>query len=80
MPVEKSDVPDGVESPEVNFDVVLSWTPDVTVAWLKQVGLGSHQEAFLEKEIHGGMLFDIDGHKLKVRSKLHFSCYWYLVI
>ncbi len=75
MPVEKSDVPDGVESPEVNFDVVLSWTPDVTVAWLKQVGLGSHQEAFLEKEIHGGMLFDIDGHKLKVRSKLQFSCY-----
>ncbi len=39
MPVEKSDVPDDVESPEVNFDVVLSWTPDVTVAWLKQVRL-----------------------------------------
>ncbi len=39
MPVEKSDVPDDVESPEVNFDVVLLWTPDVTVAWLKQVRL-----------------------------------------
>ncbi len=38
MPVKKSDVPDGVESPEVNFDVVLSWTPDVIVELTKSLG------------------------------------------
>lgn len=52
---------------EVDLDYVLTWTPDVTAAWLGQVGLGGHRLAFFEKEIHGYMLFDIDGHKLKVR-------------
>jgi len=63
---EPSDVPDGSEAVEVDNEVVLTWTPDITVAWLKQVGLGSYQQAFLDKEIQGYMLFDIDGHKLKV--------------
>ena len=47
---------------EVDCDVVLTWTPDVTAAWLSKIGLGAHQQVFLEKGIQGYMLFDIDGH------------------
>ena len=70
-PVEEpSDIPDGPDLVVVDNEVVLTWTPDVTVAWLKQVGLGSCHQVFLEKEIQGYMLFDIDGHKLKVNTVL----------
>ena len=50
----------------MDLDIVLMWTPGVTSAWLKQVGLGSYQQLFLEKDIQGYMLFDMDGHKPKV--------------
>ena len=66
LSVEKSEATDGGEGGEVDLDVVLTWTPDVTAAWLNQVGLGSYQQLFLEKDIQGYMLFDMDGHKLKV--------------
>ena len=64
--VEKSEATDGGEDGEVDLDIVLTWTPGVTPAWLKQVGLGSYQQLFLEKDIQGYMLFDMDGHKPKV--------------
>ncbi len=57
------------EEAGVDCEVVLTWTPDVTAAWLSQIGLGEHQQVFIEKGIQGYMLFDIDGHKLKVSSK-----------
>ena len=64
--VEKSEATDGGEGGEVDLVVVLMWTHDVTSAWLKQEELGSYQQLFLEKNIQGYMLFDMDGHKLKV--------------
>lgn len=62
---------------EVDLDCVLTWTPDVTAAWLGQVGLGGYRQAFVEKEIHGYMLFDIDGHRIKVQygyKNTHTGC------
>ena len=66
---------DGMDA--VDCDVVLTWTPDVTAAWLGQIELASYQQLFLEKGIQGYMLFDMDGHKLKVlstcsQSLIHF--------
>lgn len=52
---------------EVDYNTVLTWTPDITCSWLEQVGLGAHQQVFAEKGIQGYMLFDMDGHRLKVR-------------
>lgn len=70
-----TDGTDGGESGAVDYDVVLTWTPDVTAAWLGQVGLASYQQPFLEKGIQGYMLFDMDGHKLKVIMDLNaFIC------
>ena len=57
----------GAGSADVDLDVVLTWSPDVTAAWVGSVGLASYQQMFIEKEIQGFMLFDLDGHKLKVR-------------
>ena len=51
---------------EVDYDVVLTWTPDVTALWLNRVGLGSYQQQFTERGIQGYMLFDLDNNKLKV--------------
>jgi hypothetical protein len=57
----------GVEfTAEVDNSLVLTWSPEVTASWLCKVGLGSHGQTFLEKEIHGYLLFDMDGSKLKV--------------
>ena len=52
----------------VDNNVVLTWSPDVTATWLGQVGLASLQQLFLDREIQGYMLFDIDGHRLKVHT------------
>ena len=59
---------EGVElAAEVDYDCVLTWTPEVTAAWLGKVGLPSHGQAFVDKGIHGYLLFDLDGSKqLKV--------------
>lgn len=62
--------PEPRSSAGVDYEVVLTWTPDVTASWLEQVGLGSYQQAFVEKGIHGYMLFDMDGHRLKVMCSL----------
>lgn len=61
----------GVEGPgsaDVDLDVVLAWSPEVTAAWISSIGLSTYQQMFIEKEIQGYMLFDLDGHKLKVLS------------
>lgn len=66
--VAGTDAIDTGEPAAVDYDVVLTWTPDVTAAWLGQVELASYQQLFLEKGIQGYMLFDMDGHKLKVQQ------------
>ena len=63
---------EGAGSADINLDVVLTWSPEVTAAWIGSVGLASYQQMFIEKEIQGFMLFDLDGNKLKVR-RLHMQ-------
>ena len=66
----------------VDYNLVLTWTPDVTAAWLSKVGLGSYQQVFVERGVQGYMLFDLDGHALKVsdihKSRGNFQYQWNL--
>ena len=51
----------------LDYDQVLLWTPQHVAAWLNKIGLGQYKQAFVDKGTLGYMLFDFDGHKLKVR-------------
>lgn len=63
----------GVElAAEVDYDSVLMWTPEVTAAWLGKVGLSDYGRLFVDKGIHGYLLFDLDGSKLKVSKLLSY--------
>ena len=49
---------------------VLYWNPEVVGMWLRSIGLGKHSSFFIEKNIKGYILFELDGAKLKVRQNL----------
>ena len=55
-----------VVSATVKYGEVLSWPPEAVGGWLEKIGLGRHKQVFGERGIHGHMLFDMDGHSLKV--------------
>ena len=48
----------------MDLNTILTWSPDVVGQWLNSVGLGQYQELFVG--VQGYMLFDMDGHRLKV--------------
>ena len=48
----------------VDLNTILTWTPDVVGQWLNNIGLGQYKELFVG--VQGFMLFDMDGHRLKV--------------
>ena len=52
---------------ELNYNEVLTWSPEDVGVWLKKIGLGQHQQLFVDRVIQGYVLFDLDGHRLKVR-------------
>ena len=54
----------GGEESVMDLNTVLTWNPDVVGQWLNSVGLGQYQELFVG--VQGYMLFDMDGHRLKV--------------
>lgn len=59
---------DDATSKELNYNEVLTWTPDHVGAWLRKIGLGQYHQIFIDRVIQGYMLFDLDGHRLKVRG------------
>ena len=48
----------------MDLNTVLTWNPTVVGLWLESVGLGQYKEVFAG--VQGYMLFDMDGHRLKV--------------
>ena len=63
---QSHDTGEVVEGGEESMDLntVLTWSPEVVGQWLNSVGLGQYQELFVG--VQGYMLFDMDGHRLKV--------------
>ena len=50
----------------LDYDQVLSWSPAEVASWLTSVGLGGHSSAFIDKEILGSKLLELDNSALKV--------------
>ena len=48
----------------LDLNTVLTWNPEVVGLWLNSVGLGQYKDLFVG--VQGYMLFDMDGHRLKV--------------
>ena len=53
----------------MDLNTVLTWNSEVVGQWLNSVGLGQYQELFVG--VQGYMLFDMDGHRLKVGGCVH---------
>ena len=64
---------DGGEEGVVDLNTVLTWTPEIVVLWLNNIGLGQYHEVFVG--VQGYMLFDMDGHRLKVSERV-CVCVW----
>ena len=54
----------GESEDRMDLNTVLTWSPEVVGQWLNSVGLGQYKEVFVG--VQGYMLFDYDGHRLKV--------------
>ena len=50
----------------MDLNTVLTWNAEVVGVWLDSVGLGQYKELFVG--VQGYMLFDMDGHRLKVST------------
>ena len=66
--VVASSQPEATQDQElvVNYDQILTWTPDVVGMWMADIGLVQYRQIFTERGIQGYMLPDMDGHGLKV--------------
>ena len=53
---------------EMDLNTILTWNPEVIGQWLSSVGLGQYQEVFAG--VQGYMLFEMDGHRLKVCARV----------
>ena len=51
---------------DLDYDLAWTWIPDDVAIWLGKVGLGAYKQVFVDKQVHGHMLLDMDGHRLKV--------------
>lgn len=63
---QSHDTGEGEERMDLN--TVLTWSAEVVGQWLNSVGLGQYQELFVG--VQGYMLFDMDGHRLKVCARM----------
>ena len=61
---QSHDTGGGEGGDKMDLNTVLSWSPEVVGQWLNSVGLGQYKEVFVG--VQGYMLFDYDGHRLKV--------------
>ena len=53
-----SSQPEGTQDQElvVNYDQILTWTPDVVGMWMTDIGLGQYRQLFTERGIQGYLL------------------------
>ncbi len=53
-------------SEDVDCTRVLSWSVENVGMWVESIGLGRFRNVFVERGVLGHVLFDVDGHTLKV--------------
>ena len=61
---------DGLDLPSsdgLDYDQVTTWNMTQVGLWLTDAGLGKYTQAFIDKNIVGSVLLELDGAKLKVR-------------